>query len=209
MTAEIVKIEQPIVKVALKKEKEEKVVRVKMNEKLARPEVLRGSTYKIATPVYNHSIYITINDMLLNEGTEHEQWHPFEVFINSKNMDSFQWIVALTRIMSAVFRKGGDIIFLVEELKSVFDPKGGYFKPGGKGKFMHSLVAEIGDVLERHLQTLGLLEQTVFVPNIKKETSSTKTEQKKGLMCPECHNATFFPKEGCTSCTTCGYSSCG
>jgi hypothetical protein len=77
-------------------------------------------------------MYVTINDIILNEGTEHEQRRPFEVFINSKNLDHYQWIVALTRIISAVFRKGGDVTFLVEELKAVFDPRGGYWQPGGK-----------------------------------------------------------------------------
>ena len=93
-----------------------------MHEKLERPEVLIGSTYKIKTPVSDHAMYVTINDIVLNEGTPHEQRRPFEVFINSKNLDHFQWIVALTRVISAVFRKGGDTTFLVDELKAVFDP---------------------------------------------------------------------------------------
>ncbi|MBQ0724831.1 MAG: NrdJb, partial [Cycloclasticus sp.] len=129
---------------------EEKSNIIQMHESLQRPEMLLGSTYKIKTPLSEHSLYITINDIVLNHDTDHEQRRPFEVFINSKNMDHFQWIVALTRIMSAVFRKGGDITFLVEELRSVFDPSGGYFKKGGK--FMPSLVAEIGDVVESHLK---------------------------------------------------------
>ena len=112
---------------------------IQMHERLERPEVLVGSTYKIKTPLSEHALYVTINDVVLNKDTEHEQRRPFEIFINSKNMDHFQWIVALTRIMSAVFRKGGDITFLVDELRSVFDPKGGYFKKGGR--YMPSLVA--------------------------------------------------------------------
>src|SRR5512145_1898033 len=126
-----------------------------MHEKLERPEVLIGSTYKIKTPVSDHAMYLTINDIMLNEGTEHEHRRPFEIFINSKNLDHFQWIVALTRIISAVFRKGGDVAFLTEELKAVFDPRGGYWQPGGK--FMPSIVAELGYVIERHLQSIGLL----------------------------------------------------
>lgn len=101
---------------------------VRMHEKLERPDTLRGNTYKIKTPLTDHALYVTINDILLNEDTEHEKWRPFEIFINSKNMDHFQWVVALTRVISAVFRKGGDVTFLVEELRSVFDPRGGYFK---------------------------------------------------------------------------------
>ena len=118
-------------------EPESKVVQ--MHEKLERPEMLMGSTYKIKTPLSEHALYVTINDVVLNPGTEHELRRPFEIFINSKNMDHFQWIVALTRIISAVFRKGGDVTFLVEELRSVFDPRGGYFKKGGR--YMPSLVA--------------------------------------------------------------------
>ena len=98
---------------------------VRMTEEVQRPEMLVGSTYKIKTPVSDHAMYVTINDIVLNEGTPYEQRRPFEVFINSKNLDHFQWIVALTRIISAVFRKGGDVTFLVDELKAVFDPRGG------------------------------------------------------------------------------------
>ena len=128
-----------------------------MHEKLERPEVLIGSTYKIKTPVSDHAMYVTINDIVLNEGTPHEQRRPFEVFINSKNLDHFQWIVALTRVISAVFRKGGDTTFLVDELKAVFDPRGGYWQPGGK--FMPSTIAELGYVIERHLQSIGLAQE--------------------------------------------------
>ena len=129
---------------------------IRMHEKVERPEMLIGSTYKIKTPVFDHAMYVTINDIVLNEGTEHEQRRPFEIFINSKNLDHFQWIVALTRIISAVFRKGGDVTFLVEEMKAVFDPRGGYWQAGGK--FMPSIIAELGYVIEKHLQTIGLLE---------------------------------------------------
>ena len=126
-----------------------------MHEKLERPEALVGSTYKIKSPLVEHAMYVTINDIVLNQGTEHELRRPFEVFINSKNMDHFQWVVAITRIMSAVFRKGGDVTFLVEELKVVFDPRGGYFKAGGV--YMPSIVAEIGSVIEQHMKSIGLI----------------------------------------------------
>jgi len=129
---------------------------VRMHESVQRPDMLVGSTYKVKTPVTEHAMYITINDIILNEGTEHEARRPFEVFINSKNMDNFQWVVALTRLISAVFRKGGDTTFMVEELKAVFDPKGGYFKPGGI--FMPSIVAEIGHAIERHMQMIGMIK---------------------------------------------------
>lgn len=128
---------------------------IQMHEKVERPEVLIGSTYKIKSPLVEHAMYVTINDIVLNQGTEYELRRPFEVFINSKNMDHFQWIVALTRIMSAVFRKGGDVTFLVDEMKAVFDPRGGYFKAGGI--YMPSIVAEIGSVVEEHLKSIGMI----------------------------------------------------
>ena len=128
---------------------------IQMHERIERPEVLIGSTYKIKSPLVEHAMYVTINDIVLNAGTEHESRRPFEVFINSKSMEHFQWIVALTRIMSAVFRKGGDVTFLVEEMKAVFDPKGGYFKAGGV--YMPSLVAELGSIVEDHLKSIGMI----------------------------------------------------
>lgn len=128
---------------------------IQMHERVERPERLEGHTYKIKSPLFEHALYVTINDIVLNEGTEHELRRPYEIFVNSKNMEHFQWTVALTRIMSAVFRKGGDVTFLVEELKAVFDPRGGYFKAGGI--YMPSIVAELGVVIEDHLKKIGLM----------------------------------------------------
>jgi hypothetical protein len=148
---------------------------IRMHEKLERPEgmeCLEGATYKIRTPLDDHALYVTINDIILNPGTEHEQRRPFEIFINSKNMDHFQWIVALTRVMSAVFRKGGDVTLLSEELQAVFDPKGGYFKPGGR--FVPSIVADIGAVVEHHLKRIGLIE-----PDELSEQQQLMLEQKR------------------------------
>lgn len=128
---------------------------IQMHERVERPETLVGATYKIKSPLFEHALYVTINDIVLNPGTEHELRRPFELFINSKNMEHFQWIVAITRIVSAVFRKGGDVTFLVEEMKAVFDPRGGYFKAGGV--YMPSIVAEIGSVIEEHLKSIGMI----------------------------------------------------
>ena len=128
---------------------------IHMHERIERPEVLIGSTYKIKSPLVEHAMYVTINDIVLNAGTEHELRRPFEIFVNSKSMEHFQWIVALTRIMSAVFRKGGDVTFLVDEMKAVFDPRGGYFKAGGV--YMPSLVAELGAIVEEHLKSIGMI----------------------------------------------------
>src|SRR6185503_7451353 len=141
---------------------------VRMTEEVQRPEMLVGSTYKIKTPVSDHAMYVTINDIILNEDT------PYEIFINSKNLDHFQWIVALTRIISAVFRKGGDVTFLVDELKAVFDPRGGYWQSGGK--FMPSIIAELGYVIEKHLQTIGLLKKPELEEHEKKLIAEKKAE---------------------------------
>ncbi|SFN16531.1 TSCPD domain-containing protein [Dokdonella immobilis] len=135
---------------------------IHMHEKVERPDQLIGATYKIKSPLVEHALYVTINDIVLNPGTEHELRRPFEIFVNSKSMEHFQWIVALTRIMSAVFRKGGDVTFLVEELKAVFDPRGGYFKAGGV--YMPSIVAELGAVIERHMKMIGLLHDPEMDP---------------------------------------------
>ena len=157
-----------------------------MHESVKRPELLLGSTYKIRTPHSEHAFYVTINDIVLNQGTEHESRRPFEMFINSKNMDQFQWVVALTRVVSAVFRKGGDITFLVEELKAVFDPHGGYFKSGGK--YMPSIVAEIGSALEEHMQNIGLLskpapsEEQMAMIKEKQQKASTDNGDRKSVV---------------------------
>ncbi len=199
---------------------------IRMHEKLERPDMLIGSTYKVKTPISDHAMYITINDMILNEGTEHEMRRPFEVFINSKNLDHFQWIVALTRIISAVFRKGGDVTFLVEELKAVFDPRGGYWKPGGK--YMPSLIAEIGTVIERHLQTIGMIARDGLDEHQKKLIESKRaefeaaTKQKDAFaketagdfpagaqLCAKCNTAAVVMMDGCMTCLSCGDSKCG
>ena len=199
---------------------------VQMHESVARPEMLMGSTYKIKTPASEHAMYITINDIILNLGTEHEQRRPFEIFINSKNMDHFQWIVALTRIISAVFRKGGDITFLVEEMRSVFDPKGGYFKRGGK--YMPSLVAEIGEVVDDHLRKIGMIKDDSISEHQQKimdekraqfetaqgaantqENEQASTYPKGASLCGKCNTQAVILMDGCMTCLSCGDSKCG
>jgi len=217
---------------ALKAANEERKARAKakvirMTEKVMRPEgmeSLEGSTYKIKTPLDDHAMYVTINDIVLNHGTEHEQRRPFEIFINSKNMDHFQWIVALTRLMSAVFRKGGDVTFLPAELQAVFDPKGGYFKPGGK--FMPSIVAEIGAVIEHHLQKIGLMEKDTLSEqqqlildqkrsemDLQMTTSESTTENAEypasAVLCNKCQTKAVIVMDNCATCLSCGYSKCG
>src|SRR5690554_1713963 len=157
------KINQKIIGVSVKRAAEVTPEPIEqMHEKFERPDMLTGATYKIKTPLSDHALYITINDVVLNVGTDHETRRPFEIFINSKNMEHFQWVVALTRVISAVFRKGGDVSFLIEELRSVYDPNGGYYKKGGV--FMPSLVAEIGAIIERHMTVIGLIKPEGLSP---------------------------------------------
>lgn len=180
---------------------------VHMHERLERPDVLAGATYRVKTPLSDHALYITINDIVLNPGTPHEVRRPFEIFINSKAMEHFQWIVALTRIISAVFRKGGDSTFLVEELRSVFDPKGGYFKKGGR--YMPSLVSEIGDVIEQHLTGLGLMVRDESLALAAQAMVAEKrAEAGHGAVCAKCHEAAVVLLDGCMTCTSCGDSKC-
>ena len=195
---------------------------IHMHEKIERPDVLLGSTYKVKTPLSEHALYVTINDVVLNPGTPHELRRPFEIFINSKNMDHFQWIVALTRIISAVFRKGGDVTFLVEELKAVFDPRGGYFKKGGK--YMPSLVAEIGDAIESHLRIIGLLKndgpdehqqkliaekRSQFEKSQNNESEAASGFPDSAKLCDKCHTKAVIIMDGCLTCLNCGDSKCG
>ena len=196
---------------------------IRMHEKLERPEMLVGSTYKVKTPVSDHAMYVTINDIILNEGTEHEKRRPFEIFINSKNLDHYQWIVALTRIISAVFRKGGDVAFLAEELKAVFDPRGGYWQAGGR--FMPSIIAELGHIVEKHLITIGMMaepgldehqqklveqKRAEFEESRKQTDAFSSSEYPEGAqLCSKCNTTAVIMMDGCMTCLNCGDSKCG
>jgi hypothetical protein len=196
---------------------------IRMHEKLERPEVLVGSTYKVKTPMSDHAMYVTVNDIVLNQGTEFEKRRPFEIFINSKNLDHYQWIVALTRIISAVFRKGGDVAFLVDELKAVFDPRGGYWQPGGR--FMPSIIAELGYIIEKHLISIGMLakpgldeaqkklieqKRAEFEESKKQRDAFSVSEYPEGaLLCNKCSTAAVITMDGCKTCLACGDSKCG
>ncbi len=214
-------IDKKIVKFAIKKEEPTQRDNViSMHEKLERPENLEGRTYKIKTPLSDHALYITINDVVLNPNTEHELRRPFEIFINSKNLEHFQWVVALTRVISAVFRKGGDVTFLVEELKAVFDPQGGYFKSGGR--FMPSLVAEIGDAIEVHMKHIGLIEdeglstaqkEILREKRMEYEQKNDITPDSQGFpststLCLKCNTKAVIVMDGCKTCLSCGSSKC-
>ncbi len=180
-----------------------------MTKPLDRPGELDGKTYKVRWPDSDHALYITINDVLVDGRVR-----PFEVFINSKNTEHYAWTVALTRMISAVFRRGGDISFVVEELKAVFDPRGGQWM---SGRYVPSLLAAIGDVIEEHLIGIGYLaspegfgetegEDIPLAVNAGEAPEGGKLPFRQ---CPRCGQPGLVKLEGCDTCTSCGYSKCG
>src|SRR5262249_25042457 len=178
---------------------------------LARDAVLSGFTYKLKWPGSDHAIYVTINDTV-----DQDQRRPFEIFINSKNLEHYAWTVALTRMISAIFRRGGDISFVVEELKAVFDPRGGAWM---NGKYVPSLLAAIGDIIEQHLSHIG------FTGPGETESGAEQHAKDKDIagpgwasagsrilplhaFCPRCNSPSVVFQEGCRVCRNCGYSTC-
>jgi ribonucleoside-diphosphate reductase alpha chain len=170
---------------------------VYMTRPLDRPEDLSGRTYKIKWLDSDHAFYITIND-IEKDGRR----RPFEIFINSKNMEAYAWALALTRMISAVFRRGGDVSFVVDELKAIFDPRGGQWM---SGRYVPSLLAAIGEVIERHMIDIGFLGQRG--PSLAPE-AQVPMEGARARFCPRCGDASFVKLEGCDSCLSCGYSKC-
>ena len=178
---------------------------VYMTKPLDRPEALPGQTYKVRWPESDHAIYITLND-IIQDGRR----RPFEIFINSKNMEHFAWTVALTRMISAVFRRGGDVSFVVEELKAVFDPRGGQWMDG---RYVPSLLAAIGEVIEQHMVAIGFMpdskarrEGTMDPVELRQVVNATNARLRQ---CPKCGEASLTRQEGCDTCQSCGYSKCG
>ena len=175
---------------------------VYLSEPLDRPAALEGQTYKVKWPGSEHALYITINDIVI---AGHRR--PFEVFINSKNMEHFAWTVALTRMISAVFRRGGDISFVVEELKAVFDPRGGAWM---EGRYIPSILAAIGGVIERHLIDIGFIEgEGLGLKSDPKAEVMRVGEAPRGKACPACGSYDLRMVEGCLTCGSCGHSKCG
>jgi ribonucleoside-diphosphate reductase alpha chain len=179
---------------------------------LERAAVLEGATYKLRWPGSDHSLYITIND-IERDGRR----RPFEVFINTKNLEHYAWTVALTRMISAIFRRGGDVTFVVEELKAIFDPQGGQWMGG---RYVPSLIAAIGEVIEGHMVRIGFLpaaaretgeERIAFssggVPPLPMEAEPRRMAG--GRVCPRCSSRSLHRREGCWVCDQCGYSKCG
>jgi ribonucleoside-diphosphate reductase alpha chain len=188
---------------------------VYMTKPLDRPEALPGRTYKVNWPESEHAIYITVND-IVQDGRR----RPFEVFINSKNMEHYAWTVALTRMISAVFRRGGDVSFVVDELKAVFDPRGGQWMGG---RYVPSLLAAIGEVIEQHLIAIGFMpdrQAQVEARQLQSAASGAGAMSADAVgplaarstnafrQCPKCAQAALIHQEGCDICTSCGYSKC-
>lgn len=174
---------------------------VYMSDPLDRPTTLEGNTYKLKWPDSEHAIYLTINDIIVGG-----RRRPFEVFINSKNMEHFAWTVALTRMISAVFRRGGDVSFVVEELKAVFDPRGGAWQ---NGKYIPSILAAIGGVIETHLISIGFIEGEGRGLKSDPTAKVVGLEGGRGKACPSCGQYTMQMIEGCMTCSSCGHSKCG
>ncbi|MDE2465102.1 MAG: ribonucleoside reductase, partial [Alphaproteobacteria bacterium] len=181
---------------------EEQSAVVYMTRPLDRPELLAGQTYKIRWQDSDHAFYITIND-IIQDGRR----RPFEIFINSKNMEAYAWTLALTRMISAVFRRGGDVSFVVDELKAVFDPRGGQWS---QGRYVPSLLAAIGDVIERHLVDIGFMAPRLHPEDaVDAKAVAIAAEGAPARYCPRCSSPGFIRLEGCDTCMACGYSRCG
>ena len=172
-----------------------------MSEPLDRPQTLEGNTYKLRWPNSEHAIYVTVNDLVINGSRR-----PFEVFINSKNMEHFAWTVGLTRMISAVFRRGGDVSFVVEELKAVFDPRGGAWV---QGKYIPSILAAIGGVIEQHMVATDFLAGEGMALKADPKAQVVNIAAPGGAVCPGCGSLEMQVKEGCMTCGSCGYSKCG
>ena len=172
---------------AITEEKDEEAVI--LSELLMRDPALEGSTYKLKWAESDHAIYVTINDIV-----QDRRRRPFEIFINSKNLEHYAWTVALTRMISAVFRRGGDVSFVVEELQAVSDPRGGQWM---QGRYVPSLLAAIGGIIETHLLGTGFIQSKTIMTGAASER-----------VCPKCGSAALVFQEGCFTCQSCGYSKC-
>ena len=174
---------------------------IPMTRPLDRPEVLPGLSYKLNWPDSDHAIYVTLNDVV-----REARRLPFEIFINSKNMDHYAWSVALTRMISAVFRRGGDVSFVVDELKAIFDPRGGQWM---QGTYVPSLLAAIGSVIETHMRAIGFIKPQEDDPDpVHRLHGPPQDTQKVPDICPRCAQPSILHQEGCKTCTSCGYSNC-
>jgi ribonucleoside-diphosphate reductase alpha chain len=168
---------------------------------MTRADKLTGATYKLRWPDSEHAMYVTIND-IEQDGIR----RPFEIFVNSKNLEHYAWVVALTRMISAVFRRGGEVAFVAEEMKQVFDPRGGQWS---NGHYVPSLVAAIGDIIERHMVETGFLTPAVTpAVTLASQAVATAAAPQLGPLCPQCSQPGLVREAGCLSCVHCGWSRC-
>jgi ribonucleoside-diphosphate reductase alpha chain len=206
VTGSVLSVSEPVEKVetlALSEAPSHPGEVIYISEPLERPETLMGQTYKLKWPGSPHAIYITMNDVIVSG-----RRRPFEIFINSKNMEHYAWTVALTRMISAVFRRGGDVSFVVEELKAVFDPRGGAWM---KGRYVPSILAAIGGVIERHLVETGFItaEGMALTTDPAAEAIAVGETRMAPATCPSCGSYNITLREGCEVCLDCGHSKCG
>lgn len=175
-----------------------------------RPDVVEGATYKIKPPTWSSALYITINNLVMEDGSR----RPIEIFVNTKDTSHYQWVVAMTRVISALFRKPGEFLFVIEELEQVFDPQGAYWGEGAHaGKMIPSVVAHIGLVLKQHCRDLGLITGPVLssaqLEIIAEKVAVAEAQGIKGTRCPKCSEEAMILIDNCLTCTACGESKCG
>lgn len=186
---------------------------VHMHEAIERSEKMIGATIKIKNAALEHAIYVTVNHIVLNAGTKNETIRPFEIFFNTKDASSQQWMLALTLLMSGIFRKGGDFAFIIDEFKGIHDPKGGSFLPGGV--FVPSILAHIAIKLEEHFYEIGVMKKAQISEEARQliETKSIEAAEVGALanaaQCPKCNEFKFVLLDGCNTCLSCGHSKCG
>jgi len=193
-------------KVTSSEDEQGKKIEIREAETLERPRVVEGRTYKISPAVTDSAMYVTINDIVMDDGSR----RPLEMFINTKHVAHQQWITALTRMVSAIFRKPGPYLFIAEELKQIYDPQGGYFDGG---KMMPSVVAHVAEVLKEHFEWIGALERPVL-SEVQKEVIADKKAKAvaSGVemqLCIKCNEKALLMMDGCLTCTSCGDSKCG
>lgn len=207
------KIEQKIVGVSIAKKSAAVSNIVQMHEAIERDEKMIGATIKIKSPVLDHAIYVTVNHIVLNPGTANESIRPFEVFFNTKDSSNLQWMQALSLLMSAIFRKGGDFAFIIDELKGIHDPKGGVLLPGGV--FVPSVLAHVGIKLEEHFYAIGAMKKAELSHEVQQLIDQKRAQAEEvgalanAAQCPKCNEFKLVVMDGCQTCLSCGHSKCG
>ena len=154
-----------------------------------RPAILSGKTYKLYWPPNEATFYVTIND----DGAA----RPFEIFISSTHAQYTEWTTALTLMITAILRRGGDVSFIAENLKQIVSATSSAWV---KGKYCNSLVAMIGETIELHMNRESAV---IEAAPVEKSVDALLS------FCPRCGQKALIHSEGCGSCQNCGYSNCG